>query len=324
LANNYAIIVLDHREHSCIQRSIEFFSDREVNVYYFDSKEEKYNGKFANNIKYYHVPGANGNCKILNGLYEIKEDYVVLCGVDDFVIPGALKKGYEFLRENKSYKIVTGKFFSFDKDFNGKFLYNYRLLYQYWLKNNLIHNSPEERIKHYLNHYVQLFWVMHEKENLIRIFKLFNKWSLSGYITWEELFLGALILAEGNIKFLPDLFAVREKTQKEILRDVDYIYPTNHIVARNSEHELYKPELEVIKSVIDKEYYVGFTDLILESYEDFYYEYKIKKQEKFKKYDIETCKSVNSLDEIKEQKLLSDEDIVELQKIQDILYGSKW
>jgi hypothetical protein len=88
--------------------------------------------------------------------------------------------------------------------------------------------------------------------------------SFSGVINWSEPLISALSCIEGEIKYIPDLWGVREKVEIPTRMNG---YIGNIHKAKKRIPELVKKEFTTLKNIIDKEYFEGLAELILKYYQ---------------------------------------------------------
>jgi glycosyltransferase domain-containing protein len=254
---NFTLIVPTHERHGYLKRSIEFFKDLKANVVYCDSSEESYNGYIPNNFKYKHLNGKTFAEKILVALEEVDTNYAALCADDDFILHQSLYIGVKYLENNKEYKTVVGKYLAFYDNFNGKFYE----IYKNFPKdiNKDINKDITNNAEIFFSNYYQILWAMHSKENLIKAFQIINNASIKND-NFIEMVIGAISCATGGIKFLNDIWGIRELSGNihwgDQSKSIDNIYQDKSI----------KNDFNKIKGMVDQITFNGYFELILKSY----------------------------------------------------------
>ena len=206
--NNFSLIIPTHNRHHYLKRSMEYFKGLEADVIYCDSSSEKYEGELYPNVSYLHLPNQNFAAKVLFALSQIETNFIALCADDDFIVIESLYNGLSFLNENKNYKTVVGKYISFKDVFDGHYYPIYQEL------PNDIDLGFERNAEVFFYNYYQILWAMYDKEVLIKAFQIINdaKFHNDNFI---ELTIGACACYAGGIKFLKEIWGVREITTLE-------------------------------------------------------------------------------------------------------------
>lgn len=201
--NSFTLIIPTHNRHQYLKRSMEYFKDLQTHVIYCDSSSVKYEGELYPNVNYLHLPGENFAKKVLVALSGIKTNFVALCADDDFIIIDSLYKGLLFLEENKNYKTVVGKYISFKDKFDG----DYYPLYQELPED--VNFDTKKNAKVFFSNYYQILWAMYNKDVLIKAFEIINEANFHND-NFIELVIGTCVCQAGGIKFLKDIWGVRE------------------------------------------------------------------------------------------------------------------
>jgi len=206
--NNFTLIIPTHNRHIYLKRSMEYFKNLVAEVIYCDSSLEKYQGKLYRNIKYLHLPNKRFAEKIIVALTEIKADYVAMCADDDFILIDSLYKGFDFLSNNKNFKTIVGKYLGFNECFEGKFFPIYQELPED------IDFGFDKNWEVFFKNYYQILWSMYDKKVLEKAFQIIKeaKFHNDNFI---ELTIGTCACYEGGIKFLNEIWGVREISTKE-------------------------------------------------------------------------------------------------------------
>lgn len=201
--HNFTLIIPTHNRHHYLVRSMKYFKDLDANILYCDSTNELFEGEIFSNMKYIHMPGKRFYEKIIFALNEVTTDLVVMCADDDFILINALYNGSDFLINNKNYKTLVGKYVGFNEKFDGKFFPIYQKLPED------IDLGYEKNSEIFFKNYYQILWSMSHKNVLIKAFQIINevKFHNDNFI---EIVIGACACYEGGIKFLNNIWGVRE------------------------------------------------------------------------------------------------------------------
>lgn len=250
--SNFTLIIPTHNRHHYLRRSMEYFKDLQAEVIYCDSSSEKYEGELYPNVNYLHLPGKNFAAKVLFTLSEIKTDVVALCADDDFIVIDSLYEGMSVLNENKDYQTVVGQYISFKDEFDGK----YYPLYQK-IPGDLVF-TPEKNAEAFFSNYYQILWGMYHKSNLTKAFTIIDsaKFHNDNFI---ELVIGSCMCHAGGIKFLKDIWGVRETTTLEH-------WGSRHapIVSWKIAHK--HDDFFKFKELVDAATIPGYADLVMDNY----------------------------------------------------------
>ncbi len=157
-------------------RLIQYYNTINFNgkIYIGDSSSEsnsniilEYLKKFNfKNVKYFYLPNQNIEICQQTLANEVKEDFIVFSGDDDFFIPNSLYKCIEFLQLNEDYSVCHGNSYIFkvkNDHLYGKISYvsKYKL-------NQVEYKDPNDRFLSLLNNYwVSIFSVHRTSEYLL-------------------------------------------------------------------------------------------------------------------------------------------------------------
>lgn len=250
--NNFTLIIPTHNRHQYLKRSIEYFKYLQADVIYCDSSFNKYDGELYPNVKYLHFPDKKFPEKILDALSVINTDFVALCADDDFIVIQSLHKGLSFLENNKNFKTIRGKYVSFNDVFDGHY---YRMNQE--LPND-IDLGYEKNTEKFFQNYCQILWAMYDKEVLMRAFQIINeaKFNNDNFI---ELVIGACACHEGGIKFLDEIWGVRENSTQEH-------WGNRHAPILNMKIAELSGDYKKFRKLVDFNLSVGCADMVLNSY----------------------------------------------------------
>jgi glycosyltransferase domain-containing protein len=250
--NNFTLIIPTHNRHHYLKRSIEYFKDLNANVIYCDSSSKKYEGGLYDNVSYLHLPGQNFAAKVLFALSRIETNFIALCADDDFIVIESLYKGFSFLNDNKNYKTLVGKYISFKDVFDG----HYYPIYQQLPDD--IDLSFERNAEVFFQNYYQVLWAMYDKEVLIKAFQIINeaKFYNDNFI---ELVIGTCACHAGGIKFLKEIWGVREITTVEHWGNRHASITSMQVAQVNEDYNKFK-------ELVDRNTHIGYADKVMNSY----------------------------------------------------------
>ncbi|MDP2420244.1 TIGR00180 family glycosyltransferase [Sediminibacterium sp.] len=249
---NLTLIVPTHNRHTYLRRSMEYFKNLNACIIYCDSTEQEFIGELSSNIKYLHLKGLNFSDKILVALDLANTDYVALCADDDFIVIESLYKGVSFLSSNQDFKVVVGKYVSFNPIFDNC----YYPLYQELPSD--INMGLEKNIDKFFSNYYQILWALYDKVLLTESFKIIKegKFYNDNYI---ELVIGACSCKRGGIKFINDIWGVRESNSSEHWGDKHF--PILNMKIANNHNDFKK-----FKELVDKVVFEGYAEKIILAY----------------------------------------------------------
>ena len=143
--------------------------------------------------------------KLREGLNKVSTPFVVQWADDDFLVPGSLEAGVDFLDTHPTYSIVHGRgaIFTMERQ-NGTRLPGFM---PYWQR-AVVGRSAAQRLQDYLDRYAVFNYSVHRTEHLARHVSLCCEHGF-GY-HWGELALGSLSVIQGNAHMLNRLYLVKE------------------------------------------------------------------------------------------------------------------
>lgn len=264
------ILIPTHEREKHLNRSISYFKKFPIPVVYADSSKKKYDGLLPDNIRYFYYSHNEGLFeKILFSLDEIDTQFVALCADDDFLLYSGLVKGTEFLRDNPSYKTVSGKIYLFKEHFDGTFYEFYRTSY-----NKDINKNSGCNARLYFGDYFQTVWAIHEKEKLKKIASILSEKQWEN-LAIPEIIVGAINCFEGGIRVLPNIWEVREYLKNNV----------NMTKAHALDND--NNEFKQFKEIIDKYTVKGYADLIVENINCYYFNFLTNDLKKPKRHETE-------------------------------------
>jgi len=252
--HNFTLIVPTHNRHHYLKRSIAFFNNLEAAVIYCDSSLEQYTELMGEKISYLHLPGKKFAEKILIALDCVKTDYVAMCADDDFILYSALYKGISVLEKEFGFKTVVGKYIAFHEEFDGTFYKKTKSLPKD------INFNASNNAKVFFSNYYQILWAMYQKEILVEAFEIINKARFAND-RFFELVIGSIVCYSGGIKFLNEIWGVRELNISE-----HWAKRHKPIAANTYQDRNIKRDFQQMKSLVDPLTFHGFSNLVLTSY----------------------------------------------------------
>tara|TARA_B100000989_G_scaffold299044_1_gene292457 strand:+ start:16588 stop:17547 length:960 start_codon:yes stop_codon:yes gene_type:complete len=118
------------------------------------------------NVKYFYLPNQNIEICQQTLAKEVKEDFIVFSGDDDFFIPNSLQKSIEFLKLNQDYSVCHGNSYIFKV--KNDYLYGKISYVSKYKLNQVEHKDPNDRFLSLLNNYwVSIFSVHRTSEYLL-------------------------------------------------------------------------------------------------------------------------------------------------------------
>jgi glycosyltransferase domain-containing protein len=250
--NNFTLIIPTHNRHIYLKRSMEYFKNLVAEVIYCDSSPEKYQGELYSNIKYLHLPNKKFAGKIIVALTKIKTDFVAMCADDDFILIDSLYKGFDFLSNNKNFKTTVGKYIGFNECFNCNFFPIYQELPED------IDLGFDKNGEVFFKNYYQILWSMYDKKVLEKAFQIINeaKFHNDNFI---ELTVGTCACYEGGIKFLSEIWGVREISTQEH-------WGTRHVPILSMKIAEANGDYQRFKELVDFNTFHGCADGVMKSY----------------------------------------------------------
>ena len=185
-------------------------------------------------------------------LNEISTDFIAMCADDDFILIDSLYKGYNFLSHDNNYKTVVGKYLGFNEDFNGNFFPIYKKI------PDDINLSNEKNGESFFKNYYQLLWSMYDKKILVKSFKIIKEAQFYND-KFIELVIGACACFEGGIKFLNELWGIREIS-------TDNHWGSRHLPINSKKIAEVNGDFEKFKELVDFNTFIGYSDIVINSY----------------------------------------------------------
>jgi glycosyltransferase domain-containing protein len=250
--SNFTLIIPTHNRHHYLKRSISYFKDLNATVIYCDSSAERFKGILSSNMNYIHLPGKNFAAKILDALQVVETPFVSLCADDDFILIDSLHKGCFFLNENEEYKTIVGKYISFKDAFDG----NYYQMYQDLPSD--INLGHEKNAEVFFRNYYQILWAMFDKKILIKAFQIINKAKFHND-NFIEMVIGGCVCHAGGIKFLKEIWGVREISTQEH-------WGNRHAPIVNMKIAHVNGDYQKFEKLVDISTVVGYANIVMNNY----------------------------------------------------------
>ena len=250
--DNFTLIIPTHNRHTYLKRSIEYFKNLSAKVLYCDSSSEPYKGVLPSNIEYLHLPNKKFAEKILIALDKIDSPIVATCADDDFILIEALEKGYKVLKNENQFTTVVGKYASFKENFNGEFynMYNSNL--------GDINFGAEKNATEFFENYHQILWAMYDKKILENAFSIINQAGFNND-NFIEIVVGSCACYSGGIRFLDEIWGVRESSLSEH-------WGTRHLPIPNIENLEQNSDFLNFKKLMDENTSKGYAEIAMNSY----------------------------------------------------------
>jgi glycosyltransferase domain-containing protein len=250
--NNFVLIIPVYNDQQFIKNSINYYKDSKIKIIYCDSSKEKYLGSFPNNMRYIYLKNYQFPQKIRHVLNKIKTNYVALCPVDDFMVTPSLKKGINFIKNHKDYKMVLGNFLGFKTTNNITF-------YDEYYYNSFDYNSSvKENAKNLFSKYFMTIWGIYDKETLLKAYEIIQKSEPRNH-NFYEFIIGAIFCASGGVKKMEDLLILRRNS-------IDSWGSMHTSLIDINKSEKIKTDFKRIRLHLDAATYAGYSQMALNTY----------------------------------------------------------
>ncbi len=151
--------------------------------------------------------------KVLQTLEQVETPYVCRSDNDDFYLTDGLLKSVEFLDQNPDYAICRGRLGGFSigcKAGEAQPLYASNAEFNYFEPVVALEQATAlERIAFQGGNYVQTYYGVHRREEMIRLYRTLVALNFDD-LWMAELFMGMWTVASGKIKLLDDVYYVRQ------------------------------------------------------------------------------------------------------------------
>tara|TARA_B100001057_G_C22703221_1_gene892658 strand:- start:344 stop:1162 length:819 start_codon:yes stop_codon:yes gene_type:complete len=202
-------------------------------------------------MEYIHLPKKKFAEKILVALEKTNTPFIALCADDDFILLDSLYKGYDVLNNFKIFNTVLGKTITFHENFDG-FFYGSKLK----LTKDINYNSYTNASMLFADNH-QVLWGMYSKSSIQKSFEIIKKAKLKND-NFIEIIIGAISCYEGGVKFLDDIWSVRELSLQEHWGD-------RHSSITNIFYKNVEIDYKKVKTLIDQSTNKGYTDHIIKT-----------------------------------------------------------
>ncbi len=265
---NFTLIIPSHNRHNYLRRSAAYFKSLDCDVIYCDSSHISYDGSFAPNMKYLHLPETTFAEKILIALEYVATDFVALCADDDFIMVDALYKGVNILEQFSDFKTIIGCNIGFHENFDNNFYFKNKPVL------GEVNNKPCINAKIFFKNYQQVLWGLYDKQIVERSFTIIKKAEFEND-NFIELVLGGIACYMGGIKVLEDVWSVRELSSQLHWGDKHKSILTSFFDQDNTK------DFKQFRQQLDRETEKGFSKLVLTSYMNLSFTIKLKNTLKF-------------------------------------------
>ena len=201
------LVVPTHNRHAFLPRIADYHRAGPLDVLVVDSTDQPYAGPVPlDGIGYRHVPGQSFSAKIREVLASLDVPFVVLGGDDDFVVPGAVLRGAEVLRDDPAVTTVQGRRLGFWCHRRAVEVSPYPANQE----SSLLGATPLERTRALLSAagYRDLFYAVHRTGELLDALEDCEKIARALYL--QELLSGVHAMALGEHRHLDQLFCMRQ------------------------------------------------------------------------------------------------------------------
>lgn len=207
MKNKLTIVIPTHNRHEYLSRVLDYYSDIEYTILIADSSKKKYEGKLGENIKYVHFENYSLMDKLNVIIKTINTPYMFFCADDDFWIKENILECISFLDENETYSSVQGRYISFYIDNN----FNIDQCPSYLFAKDLEINdtSSLKRLELLKENYMPLFYAMHRKSHIQRVFNDCSRFNITHGVL-VELIVAYYTIISGSYKTLEILTYCRD------------------------------------------------------------------------------------------------------------------
>ncbi len=143
--------------------------------------------------------------KLRDGLSSVSTPYVVQWADDDFLVPGSLAQGVQWLTSHPDYSVAHGQSVLLQMEKVGD--QSVLGIMPYWQR-AVLQDTAAERLRDQLRHHAVLNYSIHRTKDLMRHVDLCCRHDF-GY-TWAELALGALAVIQGKAMKMDQLYLAKE------------------------------------------------------------------------------------------------------------------
>lgn len=250
---NFTLIIPTHNRHKYLRRSVAYFKSIDCDVIYCDSSSVSYDGLFAPNMKYLHLPESAFADKILIALEYVATDFVALCADDDFIMFNALYKGVDILQQSIGFKTIIGCNIAFHEKFDNNFYFKDKPVL------GEINYKPSKNSKIFFNNYQQILWGLYDRRIVEKSFTIVKE-AVFKNDNFIELVLGGIACYVGGIKVLEEVWSVRELNSQLHWGDKHKSITTSFFDQGN------KKDFMKFKLHLDALTEKGYSKLVLKSY----------------------------------------------------------
>ena len=221
------IVILTYNRHKSLIRTLEYWSNTNVNLIVVDGGKFKLEHKSINskNINYIHEPKSFYE-RFLICLNFVQTEYVIMGCDDEFYLPSALSACIDVLEKDNSYSSCGGCALGFFKK-QGKFLG--KKVYSKLFKFSLSESSSIKRLQtHFSKYVIAHYWSVMRTDNWKIICKnVFEK--EYGFYAAHEIQVEFLSVISGKSKIIPELMWMRNFENSQI-QNTNPAFEPNYIM----------------------------------------------------------------------------------------------
>lgn len=212
--NKLTVVILTYNRHESLIRTLEYWSNTNVNLLIIDGSKFKLEHKSINskNINYIHEPKSFYE-RFLLCINFVQTEYVIMSSDDEFYLQSALSACIDVLEKDKSYSSCGGCAIGFFKQ-KGKFLA--KKVYLKLFSFSLSQLSSIDRLQiHFSNYVMAHYWSVMRTNNWKIICKnVFEK--EYGFYAAHELQVEFLSVISGKSTIIPELMWMRNYDNSQI------------------------------------------------------------------------------------------------------------
>lgn len=109
-----SLLLISHERPSFLEKNYKYYQNFFDNIIILDSSIKK-NNYLKNKKEYQHCSKLNLIEKVILGFKLSKTKFTIISPDDDFFFPNSIIKGINFLKKNKKFISVSGKYYWFEK-----------------------------------------------------------------------------------------------------------------------------------------------------------------------------------------------------------------
>lgn len=202
--SDLTIVIPSHERPRHLLRILNYYRELDVRVLVGDSSAVPFpSSDLPANVTYFHYPTTDRIEKMAWITSKVATDFCLLCGDDDFVVPGAAARCLDFLNRNPAYSSAQGRNVSFRP--TGPFTYH--SIYLHAIDYAIDGDTPSRRLHEMMELYVQQYYAVQKTATLQDGFGASIGFRNNNF---PELILCAFAAMRGKHRVLPILYSARE------------------------------------------------------------------------------------------------------------------